>query len=299
MDYGRPIQFGFFLTPDAADYPGLVRLARLADDLGLDLIGIQDHPYQSRFFDTWTLLAALAVQTHRIRFFPDVANLPLRLPSVLAKAAASLDRMTSGRVELGLGAGAFWPAIAALGGPVRAKGEAVAALEEAIAVLRLMWSDQRAVSYDGQYYRLHGAHPGPVPAHSIQIWIGALGPRMLGVTGRLADGWVPSLSYAPPEALPEMNQRIDDAATRAGRSPAAIQRLYNVFGRITTGASAGFPDGPVGQWVDELTRLSIDLGMDTYIVGPAEYPERQFRRFAEEVVPRVRENVARHRGATG
>lgn len=299
MDYGRPIQFGAFLTPDAADYPGLVRLARLADDLHLDLIGIQDHPYQSRFFDTWTLLTALAVQTRRVRCFPDVANLPLRPPSLLAKAAASLDRMTNGRVELGLGAGAFWPAIAALGGPVRARGEAVAALEEAIAVLRLMWSDQRAVSYDGQFYRLHGAHPGPAPAHPIQIWIGALGPRMLGLTGRLADGWIPSLSYAPPEAVPAMNQRIDDAATRAGRSPAAIQRLYNVFGRITTGTSAGFPDGPVDQWVDELTRLSVDLGMDSYIFGPAEDPERQLRRFAEEVMPRVHENVARHRGSAG
>ena len=103
----QPVQFGFFLTPTAHNYPELVQQARLADQLGLDLIGIQDHPYQQRFLDTWTLIAALAVQTERIRFFPDVINLPLRPPAMLGKAAASLDHMTGGRIELGLGAGAF------------------------------------------------------------------------------------------------------------------------------------------------------------------------------------------------
>src|SRR2546430_15580157 len=139
-DYGRPLQFGYFPTPDASNYPEVLRVARLVDDLGLDLIGIQDHPYQRRFFDTWTLLTAIATQTQRVRVFPDVANLPLRPPAVLAKAAATLDLISGGRVELGLGAGGFWDAIAAMDGPRRAPRDAVAALEEAIAVIRLMWS---------------------------------------------------------------------------------------------------------------------------------------------------------------
>src|SRR5690348_11334891 len=174
-DYGRHLSFGYFLIPNAVEYPRLVELAQLVDDLGLELIGIQDHPYQRRFLDTWTLLTAIAVQTKRVRLFPDVASLPLRPPAVLAKAAASLDLISGGRVELGLGAGAFWEAIAALGGPTRTPREALTAMEEAIHVIRLMWSDQRSARFDGQFYSLHGVHPGPAPNHSIGIWLGAYG----------------------------------------------------------------------------------------------------------------------------
>jgi len=294
-DYGQPLQFGYFLTPDASNYPELLRIARLVDSLGLDLIGIQDHPYQRRFLDTWTLLTAIAAQTEHVRVFPDVANLPLRHPAVLAKAAATLDLISNGRCELGLGAGAFWEAIGALGGPVRAPKEATIALEDAIQVIRLLWSDQRSVRYDGRYYRLHGAHPGPAPAHPMSIWIGATGPRMLALIGRLADGWIPSSFYVAPEQLPAMHQRIDNAAAAAGRSPATIRRLYNVGGQITAGPSGGFLDGPVSQWVDTLTRLTIEFGMDSYIFAGGGDLDVQLRRFALEVAPQVREQVARQR----
>src|SRR5207249_1931242 len=156
-----------------------------ADRAGLDLVGIQDHPYQRRFLETFSLLAFLAARTSRIRLFPDVANLPLRRPAVLAKAGATIDLLSGGRFELGLGAGAFWEAIGALGGPVRSPGESVEALEEAIAVIRAMWSGERSVSFDGSHYSLSGLHPGPAPAHPIGIWLGAYGPRMVRLTGRL------------------------------------------------------------------------------------------------------------------
>jgi alkanesulfonate monooxygenase SsuD/methylene tetrahydromethanopterin reductase-like flavin-dependent oxidoreductase (luciferase family) len=297
MDYGRDLQFGFFLTPDAAGYQEAQRLAQLCDHLGLDLIGIQDHPYQRRFLDTWILLANLAAQTTRVRLFPDVANLPLRPPAMLAKAAASLDLLSGGRFELGLGAGSFWEAVRAMGGPVRSPSEAVSALEEAITVIRLMWSGQRGLRFEGKFYSLHGAHSGPTPAHAIRLWIGAYGPRMLNLTGRLGDGWVPSSSHAPPSKLREMQERIDEAAASAGRDPASIQRLYNVMGLISEGPSTGFLNGPVEHWVDELTLLTIDYGLDSYIFAPPETPASQLERFASEVAPRVRENVARHRQA--
>ena len=108
MTYGNDVQFGYFLTPDATDATEVLRRAQVCDRAGYDLIGIQDHPYQWRFLDTWTLLAFLAGQTERVRLFPDVASLPLRPPAMLAKAAASLDVLSGGRIELGLGAGAFW-----------------------------------------------------------------------------------------------------------------------------------------------------------------------------------------------
>lgn len=114
MTGGSP-QFGIFLVPDADDAEGVLQAATLAEEVGLDVIGIQDHPYQPRYLDTWTLLSYLAARTERVTLLPDVINLPLRQPAVLAKAAASLDRLSGGRVELGVGAGAFWDAVEAMG----------------------------------------------------------------------------------------------------------------------------------------------------------------------------------------
>src|ERR687886_2841034 len=146
--------FGIFPTPNAEDRDQLVEQVLLADRLGLDLVGIQDHPYQRRFLDTWTLMAYLAGRTERVRFFPDVANLPLRHPALLAKAAASLDRLSGGRFELGLGAGAFWDAIGAWGGPVRSGPESADALEEAIEIIRRVWAGERGIELEGKHYRL-------------------------------------------------------------------------------------------------------------------------------------------------
>ena len=294
-DRGRPVRFGWFLVPEAADPQGLIRGARLAERANFDLIGIQDHPYQRRYLDTFSLLAALATATERIGLFPDVASLPLRHPAMLAKASASLDLLSGGRFELGLGAGAFWDAIVAMGGPRRPPGEAVDALEEAVALLRLLWSDQRSVRFTGQHYRVAGVKPGPAPAHAIGIWLGAIGPRMLALTGRLADGWVPSSTYVTPDRLPAAQARIDDAAADAGRDPAAIRRLYNISGRIGPGGG-GFLDGPAGQWVEQLLPLVTEAGMDTFVLWPTEDPAHQLELFAAEVAPALREAVAAHRG---
>ena len=295
IDYGRDVELGYFPVPNADDHPAIVEQARVADEAGLDLIGIQDHPYQRRFLDAFSLIADLAARTRRVRFFPDVANLPLRHPAVVAKAGASIDKMSGGRFELGLGAGAFWDAIEGLGGARRKPAEALESLAEAIEVIRLLWSGDRGLRFEGRHYRLRGAHSGPVPAHDIGIWVGALGPRMLALIGRLADGWVPSSGYAPPERLPEMHGRIDEAAEAAGRKPSAVRRIYNVAGTITDGGRGGFLEGPVPYWVDELTRLAVELGMDGFIFWPATDPTAQLRRFAEDVAPAVREAVATHR----
>jgi alkanesulfonate monooxygenase SsuD/methylene tetrahydromethanopterin reductase-like flavin-dependent oxidoreductase (luciferase family) len=214
---------------------------------------------------------------------------------MLAKAAVSLDLLSGGRFELGLGAGGFWDAIAAMGGPRRSPGEAFEATEEAIGLLRQLWSDQRSVRFEGRHYRVVGVKPGPAPAHPIGIWVGANGPRMLGLIGRAADGWVPSSPYAPPERLAAAQARIDDAAAAAGRDPAAIRRLYNISGRIGPGGG-GFLDGPAAQWVEQLLPLVTETGMDTFVLWPTEDPEPQLQRFAAEVAPALRQAVAAHRG---
>ncbi len=159
-DYGRELEFGASVEPLADPPDWVARVAKAADKAGLDLLGIQDHPYQRRFLDTWTLISTLVPVTERVRFFPDVANLPLRPPAMLAKAAASLDVLSGGRIEMGLGAGAFWDAIEAMDGPRRSRGEAVKATEEAIKVMRLVWSDERSLRFDGEFYSLSGMRPG-------------------------------------------------------------------------------------------------------------------------------------------
>ncbi len=293
-DYGRKLEFGASVEPLADPPDWAARVAIAADRAGLDLLGIQDHPYQRRFLDTWTLISTLVPVTERIRFFPDVANLPLRPPAVLAKAAASLDVLSGGRVEMGLGAGGFWDAIQAMGGPRRSPGEAVRSVEEAIQVMQLVWSEERSVRFDGEIYSLRGLKPGPHPVHEIAIWLGAVGPRMLGLTGRLADGWVPSMFWAPPERLPELHERIDEGARRAGREPGEIRRVYNLSGTIGQ-RGEGTLDGPVSLWVEELTRFALELGMDTFIHWPSEDREHQVELFANEVAPAVREAVAAER----
>jgi alkanesulfonate monooxygenase SsuD/methylene tetrahydromethanopterin reductase-like flavin-dependent oxidoreductase (luciferase family) len=292
-DYGRPIQFGVFPTPDAGKLEEVLALARIADEQGLELIGIQDHPYQRRFLDTWMLMATVLAGTERVRVFPDVANLPLRPPAVMAKAAASLDVLSGGRFEFALGAGSFWEAVEAMGGRRRSPGEAVDALAEAIEVIRLMWSDQPSVRFDGRHYRLAGVKPGPPPTRQLGIWLGVGGPRSLALLGRTADGWVPSSGWATPDKLDEMHARIDEAAVAAGRDPAGIRRVYNVWGTID--GVGGFLQGTVEQWVDELTDLAVEHGMDTFVFGPAEDPVVQLHRFAAEVAPAVSEQVDGHR----
>ncbi|MEO2109119.1 MAG: LLM class flavin-dependent oxidoreductase [Actinomycetota bacterium] len=293
-DYGRDLEFGASVEPLADPPDRAARVAQAADRARLDLLGIQDHPYQRRFLDTWTLISTLVPQTERLRFFPDVANLPLRPPAMLAKSAASLDVLSGGRIEVGLGAGAFWDAIEAMDGPRRSPAEAVRSVEEAIQVMRLVWSNERSLRFDGEIYSLGGMRPGPRPAHEIGIWVGAYGPKMLDLIGRHADGWVPSLGFLQSEKLPEMQRRIDAGAASAGREPTEIQRVLNVSGWIGENGESSL-EGPASRWAEELARLVLEVGMDTFIYWPREDHVRQVELFANEVVPAVRESVAKGR----
>lgn len=297
VDLGHDLLFGAFLTPTAAGHQRVVDLAVAAEEAGLDLVGVQDHPYQPAFLDTWTLLSNLAARTSRIRLFPDVVNLPLRAPAVLARAAASLDVLSGGRLELGIGAGAFWDGVEAMGGPRRTPGEAVDALAEAIGVLRALWTAGPPVHLDGRHYQLRGAQPGPPPSHPIGIWVGSYGPRMLRLTGALADGWVPSAAYAPPEQLAEMTKTLEAAAEQAGRDPAAVRRIYNLNGRFATRSGGGFLDGPPASWAEQLAELALADGFSAFVLAPGPAAERDLAAFAAEVAPAVRALVARERGA--
>jgi alkanesulfonate monooxygenase SsuD/methylene tetrahydromethanopterin reductase-like flavin-dependent oxidoreductase (luciferase family) len=283
-----PASFGLFLTPDAAALGALRDQVALAEREGLDVIGIQDHPYQRRFLDAFALIGDLLTRTERLTVFSDVASLPLRPPAVLAKTAASLDVLSGGRFELGLGAGAFWDAIAAMGGPRRTPGASVDALEEAIAIIRSALRGDASVRLSGEHYAVSGFRPGPPPAHDVGIWLGAYKPRMLRLTGRLADGWVPSLMYASPPELAAMAARVDRAAEDAGRDPASIRRVLNIAGTIADGRVGGTLQGPPEHWVEVLRDLRKTAGFDTFVLAPEGDVMEQIERFAREVAPEVR-----------
>jgi alkanesulfonate monooxygenase SsuD/methylene tetrahydromethanopterin reductase-like flavin-dependent oxidoreductase (luciferase family) len=292
------LQLGIVVVPATENLDRIRALVRTADEAGLHLVGIQDHPYQHHFLDTWSLIPTLLAETRRVSLFTDVASLPLRPPAVMAKAAASLDVLSGGRFELGLGAGAFAEGIAGMGGPRRTPGESVEALEEAIDVIRLMWSRERSVSFDGEYYRLDDARPGPQPLHPIGIWVGAFKPRMLRLVGRKADGWLPSLGVLTREELRAGNARIDEAAEKAGRDPRSIRRVINVQGLIGTepppprsslpvGYLAGEPlAGPPDWWVETLAGFVAD-GFDALVFWPVDPTRDQVELLAGDVMPRL------------
>jgi alkanesulfonate monooxygenase SsuD/methylene tetrahydromethanopterin reductase-like flavin-dependent oxidoreductase (luciferase family) len=289
--------FGINIDPAANEMQHAFVRARLADENDLDLITIMDHPYNAKLFDTWTLLTALAMSTEQIHLGTNVLNLPLRSPpTMIAKQAATLDILTGGRVEVGIGAGAVWDGIAAYGGPRRAPGEAYQSVEDALYILRGMWDNAgSSFSYDGEIYRVKGAKPGPAPAHRIPIWVGAYGPRMLHLVGRMADGVLVSRNYAPPERLNEINARIDEGAQEAGRSPDAIRRGYNLMGAISTGQDGTitlkekYVSGTVQEWVDTLVNWHQEKRLDTFMFWPVAGDHlHQIEVFAREVIPAVK-----------
>ncbi|MGP3965509.1 LLM class flavin-dependent oxidoreductase [Nonomuraea sp. 3N208] len=277
-DYGHDLLFSANIVP-YAQHPGtVVALAQLAERAGLDLVTFQDHPYQPALLDTWTLLGYVAAATETIRLAGNVHPLPLRPPAMLAQAAASLDILSGGRFELGLGTGGYWDAIAAMGAPRLTPGDAVAALEEGIQIIRAAWDTDApgGVHFHGVHHRVEGTPRGPRPAHDIGIWLGAYKPRMLRLTGRLADGWLPSLPHLRTTAkIAEGNAIIDEAAAEAGRAPGGIRRLLNLG-----------EDLPPAQ----LAELALEHGISVFTLMTGD--PGQIQRFAAETAPAVRELVA-------
>jgi len=288
----RQPQFGVSVTPYAEAYPQLVEQVLTAERTGFDLIGIQDHPYQRRFLDTFSLIADLLARTTSLRFFPDVASLPMRPPTMLAKAAASLDVMSGGRFELGLGAGNFWDAVAGMGGPRRDRGERGAALEEAIDLIRAaldVGPERGAVRGPGPFYPIPGYPPGPPTPHRVEIWVGAMAPRALELIGRKADGWIPAGGVSRIDEFADLAARIDDAAAAAGREPRSIRRILNVSGSFTSDGRGTSPlDGAVEQWVDTLVTWVAQLGVDAFVFWPPDAGTGMIERLAAEVIPAVR-----------
>ena len=298
-DYGHDLLFGTFVTPSARSPEHVLDLAIAADRAGLDLVTFQDHPYQAAFLDTWTLLTFVAARTQHIHVSGNVLSLPLRPPAMLARAAATLDVLSGGRFELGIGAGASWDGIVAMGGRRLTPRQGVEALQEAIGLIRDLWNTEATdvLRRDGDFYPTIGAKRGPKPAHDIRIWVGAYKPRMLALTGAHADGWLPSIEYLPAgtASLPELNRRIDDAAARANRLPSQIRRLMNFMNVDFSSNGLGSLTGNPGEWTDRLATLVLEHGISAFLIGGDDLITTE--RFAAEVAPAVREIVTRERAS--
>ncbi|MET7439591.1 LLM class flavin-dependent oxidoreductase [Streptomyces sp. NPDC005496] len=290
-DYKRPLSFGVSLDPSDAAWDQTRHLARLAEDLNLDYLAVQDHPYQPGHLDAWTLISHLSAFTERISFLTDVADLQLRPPVMLAKAAMSLSALTGGRVQLGVGGGGIPDAIASMGGPARRGQDMVAFAVESVTLIRTALAGG-VVRLHSPYHSINGYHAGPATPTPVSLWLGAQKPRMLTAAGRLADGWISPLNiYVPPLEVPSRQQIIDEAAVEAGRDPKELRRVYNVLGVIGDQLEGPGLVGDAQRWVDTLTQWVVELGFDTFIFWPAAEPQRQLMVFAEEIVPAVRERV--------
>jgi alkanesulfonate monooxygenase SsuD/methylene tetrahydromethanopterin reductase-like flavin-dependent oxidoreductase (luciferase family) len=282
------LRFGISINASAADGADPVAEARHAEQLGFDLVSVTDHlPGTRPTFETWTLLTWMAAATGRILVGTDVLGLPYRHPAVTAKMAESLHRLSGGRLILGLGGGGSNSEFEAFGLPVRTPREKVEALEEAVEVIQGLW--RGPFEFEGRHYAVRG-QIAPRPETKLPIWLGVYGPRSLALAGRVADGWIPSMRYAPPERWRRMRDRVVRSAEAAGRDPSAIEYAYNVAVRVdehAQGREHVVVGGPE-QVTKELEALGRD-GLTFLNLWPAGDPHEQRERLAAQVLPALRE----------
>ena len=269
----------------AFDHP--VADAVTAEAVGYDFVSAAGNPVRTYpTYETQTLLTWIAARTRRIGIVPRVLGVPFRRPALVAKAAESLQRLSRGRLTLGLGAGYSDGEIRAAGGPDLTPRAKVDGLEDTIAIVRAAWTHS-IVSYHGAVYSVDHLDLEPKPAEPIPIWLGALGPRGLALTGRLADGWIPFLRFASPQRIPELLDRIRTASVAAGRPADAVRVVYSVPVRLDPKArsTAGVIAGSAPDIIEQLHALT-ELGFTGFDLMPS---RKQIRAIAQDVVPALRE----------
>jgi alkanesulfonate monooxygenase SsuD/methylene tetrahydromethanopterin reductase-like flavin-dependent oxidoreductase (luciferase family) len=284
------IAFGLNIPASAERGADPVAAAVRAEELGFDFVSSSDHPCgRDPTFETWTMLCFVAAATSRIGIATRVLGVPYRYPAMVAKMAETLDRLSGGRLILGLGAGSADEEHRAFGLGVRSPKDKTDGLEETVEIIRGLWAE-RSFTFSGRLYRTEGAELEPKPERPIPIWLGTFAPRALAVTGRLADGWIPSLGYAPPDEVVVMRERVVDSARAAGRDPSEITYAYNVEVNVAEDAARepGVLAGPP-EAVAERLRDFVQLGFSAFnfMLRGNDHGE-QAERLATEVMPALR-----------
>jgi alkanesulfonate monooxygenase SsuD/methylene tetrahydromethanopterin reductase-like flavin-dependent oxidoreductase (luciferase family) len=282
--------FGLGVPTTAVPGADPVGEAVRAEQLGFDFVSSSDHPCGDRpTYETWTMLSWIAAATSTIYVGTRVLGVPYRNPAMTAKMAESFDRLSGGRLILGLGAGASDDEFRAFGLRVHSMREKIDGLEDAVRIARGLWTEPR-LTLRGHVHMTDAAPMEPKPDRSIPIWLGTFGPRALALTGRVADGWIPTLGHAPPEELGPMRERVLSAAERAGRDPGAVTCALNLEVRVDERADST-PDvvsGPPDAVVERILGF-FDTGFTAFNFMPAgPGREEQAERLAREVVPAVR-----------
>jgi alkanesulfonate monooxygenase SsuD/methylene tetrahydromethanopterin reductase-like flavin-dependent oxidoreductase (luciferase family) len=299
---GGKVLFGVGLEIGVSQAGALRQHAIVADQSGLDLVSLSDHPYLASRLDAYAALGVTLGATAQVGGLVNVTNLPSRPVPMLARTISALSALSGGRVVAGMGAGGLWDEIAKLGVRTLSPADAVRALEEGIVLLRALFGGGSPVDFEGEFYQVKGLEPAAVAAPP--VWTGSNGPKSLAVTGRVADGWIPGHAADWRSARVAASRPIiDEAASAVGRSPADVATIYNVTGRITERPLAATRDdegrwlgGSAAQWADELTTAVVDHGAGGFIHHRVNDPTPAgvtLGRWATEVVPAVRETLAR------
>lgn len=214
-------------------YPELEQLWRIADNLGFDAVWDYDHFYgpmehTDPTFEGWTTLAAMAVVTRRARIGCLVPGVTYRNPAILAKMAVTVDHISGGRLNFGIGAGWHEAEHRGYGIPFPSPGTRVAMVDEALTVIRRLWAEE-SVNFDGRFFTLQEAlcEPKPLQRPHPPIAIGGMEPKMLSVIARHADMWnMPG--HEGPERWGAVNGRLSEACAVVGRDPSEIERSAQV-----------------------------------------------------------------------
>jgi probable F420-dependent oxidoreductase len=299
MRVGLALPHYGFSFPDGSElsWEGLRGWAVRAERLGFDSVWVSDHFFLSlgRYgggdetygsAEPMTALAALATATERVRLGTLVLAAGFRHPALLAKSAVTIDLLSAGRLDLGLGSGWYEDEYRALGYDFATTGERFSVLEESVEVLAQLFGEKEPVTWHGEHFQLEEAYcrPRPVQQPRPPLWIGGKGgPRLLRLVARRADGWNTVWTWTP-EAYAERARALDELCEREGRDPATVKRsvgLYTVVGEDERDLEARW--GRVRAWVPGGAFADADLQAwrGDKLVGTTEQALERLGRFAQ------------------
>ena len=284
----RSLTFGIVIDQNMP-WPEYLERCRMVEELGFDSLWDCDHyvqpskpSYPGGYLEGWTLLAAMAAHTERIRIGCLVSCNTFRHPALLAKEAVTVDHVSNGRLEVGLGAGWFVPEHEMYGIDFPGPPELVGRFREAVEVVdRLL--RQETVTYEGRYYQLKDAifRPGPLQRPRPPLTLGAHRSRMLRIVAEHADRWN---SFGTVEEMRERNRILDEHCRAIGRDPAAISRSLYGWAAVMGADPWASPDA-----FDEVVGRYREAGVDDFLIdlpGPEQFPTME--RIAAQSIPRLR-----------
>ncbi|HEY8761190.1 MAG TPA: LLM class F420-dependent oxidoreductase [Candidatus Dormibacteraeota bacterium] len=286
MGVAHPLRLGIKLAPQATSVEDLRAVWRIADQSGFDHLWGFDHfaaiggPAERPIYEGWTMLAAMAEATKRVRIGLLVTGATYRHPGVLAKIATTVDHLSTGRLEFGIGSGWAENEHTMLGIPFHTVAGRIRRMEETIEVCKRLWTEERS-SYEGTYFRLEEAihEPKPIQKPYPPIWVGGSGEQLtLRVAAKYADVWNPSGGGGDPEEAARLSAVLDERCREVGRDPNAIRR--SVQHRFDASDPAAFV---------EKSRQFIERGFTEIIAQVSgDAPPRQADLLAEKVLPALR-----------